>query len=481
MPGRPPGLQGLYEGVPLPMRGGAYTGPPDRITLYRSTIQREAATEADLVAALRQVVVHEVAHLMGLSDRQLRDMGRYRPRPPPILGGWGALLALSAGQRLRVQPGAAPAAAIVLLLPPGTAPFPGAPDPAGGAVLCNGVIAPGPCDRTLPIAKSATYTLVVGAGRRGCCTPSERRRSDRRQRQRPAAKTRRAARHRGGQRRRAGRRRLGDVCYAGPQKIGRGPAPGERRSSRMHLSPRFHRQRALVPVLALTLALAGCGGSVATSAVTSGGTAALTASLAATTTAATSSAATTASAAATTSSAVVTSSAAPVTSSASTASAAVTTSAAATSSAATSSAAAVTTSAASTASAAAASSGSAAITVQVRTDPKLGPLLTDPAGRTLYWYTKDTAGVSNCTGGCLAAWPAFGATGALALPAGTPGTLGTITRTDNGATQVTYDNMPLYYYAKDAAPGDTTGQGVGKIWWVVTPTAGPLVAPTPAS
>jgi predicted Zn-dependent protease with MMP-like domain len=78
---RPPagqrGLQGLYEGVPLTMRGGEYTGVPDRITLYRSTIQREAATEAELVAALRQVIVHEVAHLMGISDRQLRDMGRY--------------------------------------------------------------------------------------------------------------------------------------------------------------------------------------------------------------------------------------------------------------------------------------------------------------------------------------------------------------------------------------------------------------------
>jgi len=78
---RPPagqrGLQGLYEGVPLTMRDGAYTGPPDRITLYRATIQREAATEAELVAALRQVILHEVAHLMGLSDRQLRDMDRY--------------------------------------------------------------------------------------------------------------------------------------------------------------------------------------------------------------------------------------------------------------------------------------------------------------------------------------------------------------------------------------------------------------------
>lgn len=76
-PAGQPGLQGLYEGVPLTMRDGQYTGAPDQITLYRSTIRREAATEAELVAALRRVVMHEVAHLMGISDRQLRDMDRY--------------------------------------------------------------------------------------------------------------------------------------------------------------------------------------------------------------------------------------------------------------------------------------------------------------------------------------------------------------------------------------------------------------------
>lgn len=76
-PAGQPGLLGLYEGVPLTMRGGQYTGPPDTITLYRSTIQREAASEAELVAAIRHVIVHEVAHLMGISDQRLRDMGRY--------------------------------------------------------------------------------------------------------------------------------------------------------------------------------------------------------------------------------------------------------------------------------------------------------------------------------------------------------------------------------------------------------------------
>ena len=72
-----PGLLGLYEGVPLTLRGGQYTGLPDTITLYRSTIEREAATEADLVTVLRRVIVHEVAHLMGITDQRLRDMGRY--------------------------------------------------------------------------------------------------------------------------------------------------------------------------------------------------------------------------------------------------------------------------------------------------------------------------------------------------------------------------------------------------------------------
>jgi predicted Zn-dependent protease with MMP-like domain len=76
-PADQPGLLGLYEGVPLTMRGGQYSGVPDTITLYQSTIEREAATEAELVSAIRHVIVHEVAHLMGISDQRLIDMGRY--------------------------------------------------------------------------------------------------------------------------------------------------------------------------------------------------------------------------------------------------------------------------------------------------------------------------------------------------------------------------------------------------------------------
>ena len=56
----------------------------------------------------------------------------------------------------------------------------------------------------------------------------------------------------------------------------------------------------------------------------------------------------------------------------------------------------------------------------------------------------------------------------MSLPAGTPGVLGTSPRTD-GTSQVTYNGQPVYYFAKDKAPGDTMGQGIGKVWFVIAP------------
>jgi predicted lipoprotein with Yx(FWY)xxD motif len=47
--------------------------------------------------------------------------------------------------------------------------------------------------------------------------------------------------------------------------------------------------------------------------------------------------------------------------------------------------------------------------------------------------------------------------------------LGTSPRTD-GAEQVTYNGWPLYYFANDAAPGDTNGQGVNDVWYVIAPS-----------
>jgi predicted lipoprotein with Yx(FWY)xxD motif len=80
---------------------------------------------------------------------------------------------------------------------------------------------------------------------------------------------------------------------------------------------------------------------------------------------------------------------------------------------------------------------------------------------TLYTFDKDVAGsgVSNCSGGCLTAWPAL-TVAAGETPtggAGVSGTLGTITRADDGTLQVTYNGLPLYFFAKDTAPGDANG------------------------
>lgn len=73
-----PTLLGLYQGIPLTERDGGYAGVvPDRITLYRSTIQRMSRDEADLRRNVRHTVAHEVAHYFGISDERLLEMDRY--------------------------------------------------------------------------------------------------------------------------------------------------------------------------------------------------------------------------------------------------------------------------------------------------------------------------------------------------------------------------------------------------------------------
>lgn len=118
-------------------------------------------------------------------------------------------------------------------------------------------------------------------------------------------------------------------------------------------------------------------------------------------------------------------------------------------------------------------------TVFVRQDPALGPILTDPNGMTLYLFTKDvTEGESACYDQCATNWPPFTATEPLTLPGNVEGELTTITRAD-GTTQVAYNGIPLYYWLNDKQAGDTTGQGVGDVWYVVHPgqTFGTMASP----
>lgn len=121
----------------------------------------------------------------------------------------------------------------------------------------------------------------------------------------------------------------------------------------------------------------------------------------------------------------------------------------------------------STAPSAAAATASAAPTVAV-SDSSLGKILIAASNKmTLYTYAKDTADTSNCTGACASNWPPFTVTADPVAGAGITGKLATTTRTD-GTKQLTWNGKPLYFYAKDTKPGDTLGQNVGQVWFVVT-------------
>jgi len=111
-------------------------------------------------------------------------------------------------------------------------------------------------------------------------------------------------------------------------------------------------------------------------------------------------------------------------------------------------------------------------TVTVMQNATVGQYLTDPNGKTLYVFSSDAADTSNCNGTCSTPWPPFVApAGGVSAPTGVSGTLAVITRQD-GSQQVTYNHQPLYFFARDANPGDVNGQGVnafGGTWTAATP------------
>jgi predicted lipoprotein with Yx(FWY)xxD motif len=104
-------------------------------------------------------------------------------------------------------------------------------------------------------------------------------------------------------------------------------------------------------------------------------------------------------------------------------------------------------------------------TVAVATS-KLGDILVDADGRTLYAFTKDKGDQSACSGKCATNWPAL--TGPATAGTGAQAALLSTAMQANGSSQVTYGGRPLYYFAGDAKPGDTNGQGVGGVWFAVT-------------
>lgn len=98
---------------------------------------------------------------------------------------------------------------------------------------------------------------------------------------------------------------------------------------------------------------------------------------------------------------------------------------------------------------------------------ELGDILVGPDGGSLYVFTADSEGASACTGSCADSWPPLSADVGLASDLD-QSIFTSITR-DDGTDQLAVNGMPLYYYAADSGPGDTSGYGLNDAWFVVDP------------
>ena len=90
-------------------------------------------------------------------------------------------------------------------------------------------------------------------------------------------------------------------------------------------------------------------------------------------------------------------------------------------------------------------------------------MLVGVSGMTVYTFDKDSAGKSACNGACATNWSPVMVDGATLS-----GDYNAVTR-DDGKAQIAYKGKPLYYWAKDAKAGDTTGDNVNNVWHVVKP------------
>jgi len=106
--------------------------------------------------------------------------------------------------------------------------------------------------------------------------------------------------------------------------------------------------------------------------------------------------------------------------------------------------------------------------VKVAEKAGIGHYLTDTEGKTLYWFKSDMPGMSACAGSCVEKWPVFYRETVKSPDGIAAADFATIDRAD-GAKQTTFRGYPLYYWMGDKAAGDTSGQGVKDVWFVVDP------------
>jgi len=109
-----------------------------------------------------------------------------------------------------------------------------------------------------------------------------------------------------------------------------------------------------------------------------------------------------------------------------------------------------------------------AYTVNVASKPVIGNYLVDGRGMTLYYTVSDRPNYSNLPDETLTSWPAFYVPDISVPPTLNAADFGVYTR-DNNVKQTTYGGYPLYYFFQDFKAGDTFGNKLGGVWFVIDP------------
>jgi predicted lipoprotein with Yx(FWY)xxD motif len=123
------------------------------------------------------------------------------------------------------------------------------------------------------------------------------------------------------------------------------------------------------------------------------------------------------------------------------------------------------------------SSNSSTVTVDTASNSSLGVFLVNGQGDTLYIFKNDTPNTSTCSGSCLTLWAPVVTTGTPKAGPGVDAALLGVAAQSNGEKIVTYDQKPLYTKLTDTSAGQTTGEDVANLWYVISPD-GELIAAT---
>lgn len=112
----------------------------------------------------------------------------------------------------------------------------------------------------------------------------------------------------------------------------------------------------------------------------------------------------------------------------------------------------------------------------------LGKIVVNSKGMTAYFYDLDkpNSGVSACSGACAVNWPAITSSSARQVLVGVKGKVSVL----SGTKQLAINGRPIYTFIGDTMRGSTKGQGVGGVWFAISPTGAelkPAVQATPSS